>query len=44
LPQIKGEKQRKKSPVIKYSENPTPKQNSWWTTELILEPEDNRKT
>jgi hypothetical protein len=42
-PQRKGVKQRNKSPVIKHSENPTPKQDSWWATKLILEPEDNIK-
>jgi hypothetical protein len=34
-------KQRNKPPLIKNSENPTPKQDSWWVTELISEPEDN---
>jgi hypothetical protein len=38
LPQRKGVRQRNKAPVIKHSENPTPKQDSWWATELILEP------
>jgi hypothetical protein len=28
-------------PLIKHSENPTPKQDSWWATELILEPVNN---
>jgi hypothetical protein len=32
------------SPIIKYSENPTPKQDSWWATELIPEPENNIQT
>jgi hypothetical protein len=35
LPQRKGTRQRNKAPIIKHSENPTPKQDSWWTTELI---------
>jgi hypothetical protein len=34
-------RQRNKPPVIKNSENPTPKQDSWQTTKLIPEPEDN---
>jgi hypothetical protein len=37
-------RQRNKPPVIKHNENPTPKQESWWATELILEPEDNIQT
>jgi hypothetical protein len=41
LLQREGERQRNKPPVIKHSENPTPKQDSWWATELIPEPEDN---
>jgi hypothetical protein len=32
---------RNKPPVNKHSKNLTPKQDNWWTTELILEPEDN---
>jgi hypothetical protein len=36
-------RQRNKPPVIKHSENPTPKQNIWWAAELIPEPEDNIK-
>jgi hypothetical protein len=44
LPQRKEARQRNKSPVNKHSENPTPRQESWWTTELILEPEDNTQT
>jgi hypothetical protein len=38
LPQRKGAKQRNKPSLIKHRENPTPKQNSWWATELIPEP------
>jgi hypothetical protein len=34
-------RQRNKPPVIKYSKNPTPKQDGWWTAELIPEPKDN---
>jgi hypothetical protein len=41
LSQRKGARQRNKPPVIKQIENPTPKQVSWWATELIPEPEDN---
>jgi hypothetical protein len=37
LLQRKGARQRNKPPVIKHSENPTLKQDSWWATELILE-------
>jgi hypothetical protein len=44
LPQRKGVRQRNKPPVIKHSENPTPKQDSWWATVLIPEPEDNIQT
>jgi hypothetical protein len=44
LPQRKGARQRIKLPVIKHSEKPAPKQDSWWATELILEPEDNIQT
>jgi hypothetical protein len=44
LPQRKGVRQRNKPPVNKHSEDPTPKQDSWWTTELIPEPEDNIQT
>jgi hypothetical protein len=36
-------RQRNKPSVIKHSENPTPKQDSLWATELILDPEDNIK-
>jgi hypothetical protein len=43
-PQRKRVRQRNKLPVIKHSENPTPKQDSWWATELILESEDNIQT
>jgi hypothetical protein len=35
---------RNKPPVIKQSENTTPKQDGWWDTELIPEPEDNIQT
>jgi hypothetical protein len=35
LPQRKKARQRNKPPVNKHSENPTPKQESWWATELI---------
>jgi hypothetical protein len=34
LPQGKGVRQRNKPPINKYSEKPTPKQDSWWTAEL----------
>jgi hypothetical protein len=44
LPQRKWVRQRNKPPVIKNSENPTPKQDSWWGTELILAPEGNIQT
>jgi hypothetical protein len=44
LPQRKEGMQSNKPPVIKHSENPTPKQDSWWAIELILEPEDNIQT
>jgi hypothetical protein len=44
LPQRKGARQRSKPPVIKHSENTTQKQDSWWATELIMEPEDNMQT
>jgi hypothetical protein len=44
LPQRNRARQRNKSSVIKHSENPTPKQDSWWATELILEPEENIQT
>jgi hypothetical protein len=44
LPQRNGTRQRKKPTIIKNSENPTPKQDSWWATELIMEPEDNMQT
>jgi hypothetical protein len=30
--------------VIKHSENPTAKQDSWWAKELIPKPEDNIQT
>jgi hypothetical protein len=39
LSQRKGARQRNNSPVIKHSENPTPKHDSWWDTQLIPEPE-----
>jgi hypothetical protein len=29
--------QRKKPPVNKHREKPTPKQDSWWTAELIFQ-------
>jgi hypothetical protein len=32
LPQRRGARQRNKPPVNKHSENPTPKQDSWWAT------------
>jgi hypothetical protein len=35
LPQRKEVRQRNKPPVNKNSEKPNPKQDSWWTTELI---------
>jgi hypothetical protein len=44
LPHRKGMRQRNKPPLIKNSKNPTTKQDSWWATELILEPEDNIQT
>jgi hypothetical protein len=44
LLQRKGVRQRNKPPVNKHSENPTPKQDSWWATELIPELEDNIQT
>jgi hypothetical protein len=44
LPLRKRVKQRNKPPVIKHSENPMLKQDSWCATELILEPEDNIQT
>jgi hypothetical protein len=44
LPQRKGVRQTNKPPVIKHSENPTPKWDSWWAKELIPEPEDNIQT
>jgi hypothetical protein len=43
LLQRKGSRQRSKLPVNKYSKNTT-RQDSWWATELILEPEDNIQT
>jgi hypothetical protein len=36
LPQIKGVRQRNKTPVYQHSKNPTPKQGSWWTTKADL--------
>jgi hypothetical protein len=44
LPQRKDARQRKMPPVIKHSENTTPKQDSWWDTELIPELEDSMQT
>jgi hypothetical protein len=44
LLQRKDMRQRNRPPVIKHSENPTAKQDSWWATELIPEPEDNMQT
>jgi hypothetical protein len=38
LPQKRGAKQRNKPPINQHSENPTPKQDSWWATELISRP------
>jgi hypothetical protein len=35
LSQRKRERQRKKPTVNQNSENPTPKQDGWWATELI---------
>jgi hypothetical protein len=35
LPQRKGARQRNKLPVNQHTENPTPKQGSWWATQLI---------
>jgi hypothetical protein len=43
LPQRKGQRQRNKPPVIKHSEKPNFKKDSWWATELILKPENNIK-
>jgi hypothetical protein len=40
----KGGEAKKQALVIKHSENPTPKQDSWWATEVIPEPEDNIQT
>jgi hypothetical protein len=37
----KGARQRNKPSINQHSENPTPKQDSWWATELIPEREDN---
>jgi hypothetical protein len=42
--QRKGAGQRNKASVNQHSENPTPKQDSWWAAKLILEPEDNIQT
>jgi hypothetical protein len=39
--QRKRARQKNKPSVIKHSENPTPKKDSRWATELIPEPEDN---
>jgi hypothetical protein len=44
LPQRKEARKINKTPIIMHSENPTPKQDSWWATELIQEPEDNIQT
>jgi hypothetical protein len=35
LLQRKGVRQRNKPPVNKHNEKTTPKQDSWWATELI---------
>jgi hypothetical protein len=35
LPQRKGVRQRNKTPVNKHSENPAPKQDGLWATEMI---------
>jgi hypothetical protein len=35
LPQRKGTRQRNKPQVNQHTGNPTPKQDSWWVTELI---------
>jgi hypothetical protein len=35
LLQRKRVRQRNKTPVSKHSENPTPKQDSWWATKLL---------
>jgi hypothetical protein len=35
LPQRKGVRQRNKPLINKYSGKPPPKQDSWWTIELI---------
>jgi hypothetical protein len=40
LSQRKGARPRNKPPIKQHSENSTTKQNGWWATELILEPED----
>jgi hypothetical protein len=40
LPQRKEVKQRNKPPGNQHTKNPTPRQDCWWTTELILESED----
>jgi hypothetical protein len=44
LSQGKGAKQRNKPQVNQQGENPTPIQDGWWATELILEPEANIQT
>jgi hypothetical protein len=44
LPQRKVVRQRNKPPVNKHNKNPTAKQDNWWATELIPEPEDSIQT
>jgi hypothetical protein len=44
LPQRKGTRQRNKPPVNQQSKNSTTKQDRRWTTEVILESEDNIQT
>jgi hypothetical protein len=41
LSQRKVSRERNKTLVNKQSKSLTPKQDSWWATELILEPEAN---
>jgi hypothetical protein len=44
LPQRKAARQRNKPSIKQHSKNPTPKQDGWWATQLIPEPEDNIQT
>jgi hypothetical protein len=36
MPQRKGARQRNRPLANKHSENSTPKEDSWWNTELIF--------